>query len=187
MITASIITVLVAMTVNPTTVPVFEVVNDLPAPIEAVETTPEAPAEDAEPPSEVKYVEEWYWEPQWQVYGVTADYDVSYDAYWTESVVSYDTGDGISAIEFQWLGVVSDESHTYTWYSERVLPGGGLDDLNANGRHSDGGFVKDGDGYIAVASCDYEKGTVIDTPFGQAKVYDTGYLAPGQVDVYTSF
>ena len=99
----------------------------------------------------------------------------------------YDTSDGISAAEFQWLGVVEDGDHFYTWYSERVLPGGGLTDLNENGRHSEGGFVKDGDGYIAVASCDYEKGTVIDTPFGQAKVYDTGYLQPGQIDVYTSF
>lgn len=184
MITASIITVLVAMTVNPTTVPVFEVVNDLPAPIEAVV---EAPAEDAEPPTEAEYVEEWYWEPYYQDYGVAEDYSASYDYYEPQSAVSYDTGDGISAAEFQWLGVVSDERHIYTWYSERVLPGGGLADLNANGRHSEGGFVKDGDGYIAVASCDYEKGTVIDTPFGQAKVYDTGYLAPGQVDVYTSF
>lgn len=99
----------------------------------------------------------------------------------------YNTSDGISAAEFQWMGVVEDENHFYTWYSERVLPGGGLTELNENGRHSEGGFVKDGDGYIAVASCDYEKGTVLETPFGQAKVYDTGYLQPGQIDVYTSF
>ena len=95
--------------------------------------------------------------------------------------------DGISAAEFQWMGVVEDGEHFYTWYSERVLPGGGLTELNENGRHTEGGFVKDGDGYIAVASCDYEKGTVLETPFGAAKVYDTGYLQPGQVDVYTSF
>lgn len=180
MITASIITILVALTVNPTTVPVFEVVNDLPAPQEEIV---EVPADDVEQQQEDEYVEEWYWEPQWQEPAVVTDYDDPEP----KGVVSYDTGDGITAQEFQWLGVVSDDQHTYTWYSENVLPGGGLADLNANGRHSDGGFVKDGDGYIAVASCDYEKGTVIDTPFGQAKVYDTGYLAPGQVDVYTSF
>ena len=85
------------------------------------------------------------------------------------------------------MGVVEDGEHFYTWYSERVLPGGGLTELNENGRHTEGGFVKDGDGYIAVASCDYEKGTVLETPFGAAKVYDTGYLQPGQIDVYTSF
>lgn len=180
MITASIITVLIAMTVNPTTVPVFEVVNDLPAPVEIT-------VEEPESVTEAEYEPEWDWEPQGQVYDVTEDYSASYDYYEPQNVVSYDTGDGITAQEFQWLGVVSDEQHTYTWYSENVLPGGGLADLNANGRHSEDGFVKDGDGYIAVASCDYEKGTVIETPFGAAKVYDTGYLAPGQIDVYTSF
>lgn len=175
----SLFTMLLVVAVDRQPVEFLEV-NDLPAPVEIVEEEPESVAE-------VEYEPEWYWEPQYQETGVTGDYSGSYDAYWTESVVSYDTGDGISAAEFQWLGVVSDEQHAYTWYSERVLPGGGLDDLNANGRHSDGGFVKDGDGYIAVASCDYEKGTIIDTPFGAAKVYDTGYLAPGQIDVYTSF
>ena len=182
MITMSIITVLVALTVQPTTVPVFEVVNDLPAPVEEVV---EIPASDGEPRQEDEYVEEWYWEPQWQEPVVTTYYDEPNDFFGQQSVVSQD--DGITAQEFQWLGVVSDGDRMYTWYSENVLPGGGLADLNENGRHSDGGFVKDGDGYIAVASCDYEKGTVIDTPFGQAKVYDTGYPAPGQVDVYTSF
>lgn len=123
--------------------------------------------------------ETWEWYPQYQDYGVTAYYTPSNDA--------FDAEDGITAAEFQWRGVVDDGTHFYTWYSERVLPGGGLTELNENGRHSDGGFVKDGDGYIAVASCDYPKGTVIDTPFGAAKVYDTGYLAEGQVDVYVSF
>lgn len=103
-------------------------------------------------------------------------------AYWQ----AVDTSDGISASEFQWLGVVEEDGVRYTWYSQNVLPGGGLDELNANGRHVEGGYVVDGDGYIAVASSDYEKGTVIDTPFGEAKVYDTG-CASGTIDVYTNF
>lgn len=90
--------------------------------------------------------------------------------------------------EFQWQGVVyDDEGHLYTYYSERVLPGSGLTELNENGRHSEDGFVKDGDGYIAVASRSHEKGEVVDTPFGKGKVYDTGYLQDGQIDVYVSF
>ena len=101
-------------------------------------------------------------------------------------VPSYDLSDGISASEFQFLGVVEDEGVRYTWYSQNVLPGGGLDELNANGRHVEGGYVVDGDGYIAVASSDHEKGAVIDTPFGTAKVYDTG-CASGTIDVYTNF
>lgn len=99
----------------------------------------------------------------------------------------YDTSDGISASEFQWMGVIETEDHVYTYYSERVLPGGGLSELNDNGRHSEDGFVKDGDGYIAVASSDLPKGSIVDTPFGEGKVYDTGSLAPGQVDIYVSF
>ena len=99
----------------------------------------------------------------------------------------YDTSDGISAAEFQWMGVIETEDHFYTYYSERVLPGGGLTELNSNGRHSEDGFVKDGDGYIAVASADLPMGSVVETPFGEGKVYDTGSLAPGQVDIYVSF
>lgn len=120
----------------------------------------------------VEEVYEEYWEPYY--------YEPVY--YWQ----TIDTSDGISAAEFQWLGVVEDGGVRYTWYSQNVLPGGGLDELNANGRHVEGGYVVDGDGYIAVASSDYEKGTVLETPFGAAKVYDTG-CASGTVDVYTSF
>ena len=84
------------------------------------------------------------------------------------------------------MGVVEEGDVTYTWYSQNVLPGGGLDELNANGRHVEGGFVVDGDGYIAVASSDYEKGAIVDTPFGEAKVYDCGPES-GVIDVYTNF
>lgn len=91
------------------------------------------------------------------------------------------------ASDFKSQGVVYEDGTTYTWYSENVLPGGGLDELNANGRTVDGnGFVVDGDGYIAVASSDLEMGTVIETPWGEAKVYDTG-CASGVIDVYTSW
>ncbi|MBO7702010.1 MAG: hypothetical protein J6S36_03765 [Eggerthellaceae bacterium] len=118
------------------------------------------------------HVEEvWYYETYYEP-----------DTYWQ----SVDTTDGISADEFQWLGVVEEDGTRYTWYSQNVLPGGGLDELNNNGRHVEGGYVVDGDGYIAVASSDYEIGTVVDTPFGEAKVYDTG-CASGTIDVYTNF
>ena len=81
------------------------------------------------------------------------------------------------------MGVVYDGGFRYTWYSERVLPGGGL---NIQGRWSDGNFVRDGDGYICVASEDFAKGTVLETPWGMAKVYDRG-CAHGTIDVYTSW
>ena len=106
--------------------------------------------------------------------------------YYEEYVPPYDADDGIDAYEFQYLGVIEEDGVTYTYYSENVLPGGGLTELNENGRHSEDGFVKDGDGYIAVASSDYEMGTIVDTPFGEGKVYDTG-CAEGVVDIYVSF
>lgn len=132
-----------------------------------------------EPPVEEE--EEWY-EEGW--YGYYEEPVYYYEDYYYEP--PYDTSDGISAEEFKFMGVVEDGGTRYTWYSQNVLPGGGLDELNANGRHVEGGYVVDGDGYIAVASSDHEKGEVIDTPFGEAKVYDTG-CASGTVDVYTSF
>lgn len=89
--------------------------------------------------------------------------------------------------EFKRMGVIETDDATYTWYSQRVLPGGGLTELNENGRTVDeDGFVRDGDGYIAVASSDYEVGTVVDTPFGEGKVYDGG-CDSGVIDVYTDW
>ena len=71
-----------------------------------------------------------------------------------------------------------------TWYSQRVLPGGGLD---IPGRHvNEEGFVCDGDGYICLASSTYSKGTVVETSRGIGKVYDSG-CAPGTIDIYTDW
>ena len=90
------------------------------------------------------------------------------------------------ADELRTQGVIFDGGYRYTWYSQRVLPGGGL---AIDGRHvSDEGYVVDADGRIVVASSDLPKGTEIDVPFGSGKavVLDTG-CAPGTVDVYTDF
>ena len=86
-------------------------------------------------------------------------------------------------------GVAYLDGREFNWYSQNVLPGYGLDELNANGRHVDEstGFVVDGDGYIAVASPwgQDEIGTVVDTPFGQGKVYDSN--EGDAYDLYTDF
>lgn len=86
-------------------------------------------------------------------------------------------------------GVAYIGGQEFNWYSQNVMPGGGLDELNANGRHVDEstGFVVDGDGYIAVASPwgQDKVGTVIETPFGQGKVYDTN--KGDAYDLYTDF
>ena len=94
----------------------------------------------------------------------------------------------VSASDFQYQGVIEDNGRVYTWYSERVLPGEGLTELNSNGRTvNDSGYVVDGEGYIAVAS-PYGVdaiGTIIETPFGLAKVYDV--CENDSYDLYTSW
>lgn len=83
------------------------------------------------------------------------------------------------------MGVIYWNGWKWTWYSQRVLPGGGL---QIPGRHVDeNGYVCDENGYICLAASSLSKGTVVDTPFGKmGKVYDTG-CAYGVLDVYTDF
>lgn len=71
-----------------------------------------------------------------------------------------------------------------TWYSQQVLPGGGL---NIPGRYVDeGGLVRDADGYICVACSDLAYGSVVQTSLGAGKVYDSG-CASGVIDIYTNW
>ena len=84
---------------------------------------------------------------------------------------------------FRKHGVIYGNGYTFTWYSEKVLPGGGL---NIPGRWSDGNYVRDEDGYIVMAHKTLPMGTVIDSPFGEGKIYDR-CPTPGVVDVYVSW
>lgn len=90
-----------------------------------------------------------------------------------------------SASYFRNMGVIDWNSWRWTWYSENVLPGGGL---NIPGRHvDDNGFIRDGDGYICLASSTLSSGCVVSTPFGgEGKIYDSGCDA-GTLDVYVSW
>lgn len=94
--------------------------------------------------------------------------------------------DHYSSEQLRTQGVINDGDLSYTWYSQRVLPGGGLD---IEGRHvSDEGYVVDAQNRIVVASSDLPYGTQLSVPFGSgaAVVLDTG-CAPGVLDVYTDF
>ena len=114
-------------------------------------------------------------------------YDYAYDYGYDYAYDYSDYADTPTDMDLRTQGVIYDGGTAYTWYSQNVLPGGGLDELNANGRHVDeGGYVVDGDGRMAVASSDYEVGTVLDTPWGEAVVYDTG-CPSGVVDVYVDW
>lgn len=80
-------------------------------------------------------------------------------------------------------GVWYDENYRYTWYSSNVLHHYRTDEWTAG---SDD-IYRDADGYIVVASSDYAQGTIIEnTPFGAAKVYDSG-CASGTLDVYVNY
>lgn len=102
-----------------------------------------------------------------------------------DTIVRFSEADYYTASEFKYLGVLWYNGWRWTWYSERVLPGGGL---TIPGRHLDEqGYVCDENDYICLASMNLEKGTVIDTPLGkQGKVYD--YCETnGTVDVYVGW
>lgn len=102
-----------------------------------------------------------------------------YDASASEDLVTLNSVE-YSPEDLYNLGVIYDSGYKYTWYSEQVLPGGGLD---IPGRWSDGNFVRDIHGNLCVASSDFTKGTVLNTPWGIAVVYDTG-CASGTIDIY---
>lgn len=89
--------------------------------------------------------------------------------------------------EFRYHGTFRWNGSKWTWYSEKVLPGGGL---NIPGRHLDEeSFVCDEDDYICLAAdTEYlSKGTIVDTPFGRpGKIYDCG-CAYGTIDVYVGW
>lgn len=93
--------------------------------------------------------------------------------------VSYGGNYDGSYYDFLRAGIVYHNGNKFSYYSQSVLPGGGL---NIPGRHTDGGFVRDGDGYICVAN-DAPIGSVISTPWGDAKVYDRG-TSGNHYDVY---
>ena len=100
-------------------------------------------------------------------------YDNSYDE-------SYSSGG--SGVLTAAGGVNYYNGNMETWYSEKVLPGGGLD---IPGRHvAEDGTVRDADGYIVVASDNYGYGSTVETSLGTGKVYDTGVGHDGW-DIYT--
>ena len=92
-----------------------------------------------------------------------------------------------SPYEFMNAGVVYWGGYTWTYYSELILSGEGL---NIPGRYTTSdGYVCDGDGYVVLAA-DLNmlpRYSIVDTPFGYTgKVYDTG-CAYGVLDVYVGW
>lgn len=90
-----------------------------------------------------------------------------------------------SAGYFMSAGVIYWDGWRWTWYSQQVLPGGGL---NIPGRHVDeNGYVCDENEYICLASSSLGWGTIVNTPFGkQGRVYDSG-CDSDVLDVYVNW
>ena len=110
------------------------------------------------------------------------NYDVNYNTY-----DNYNSDVIYSSSEFQNTGVIDWGGYEWTYYSELILPGEGLD---IPGRHTtEDGYVCDEDGYVVLAA-DLDMLTrysIVDTPFGRTgKVYDTG-CSYGTLDVYVGW
>lgn len=101
-----------------------------------------------------------------------------------EVSINYSSGD-YSPSDLEFSGRLYWGGWSWTWYSERILPGEGL---SIPGRYTDeNGFVCDESGYICLASGSLSKGTIVETPFGRSgKVYDCG-CAADTLDVYVNW
>ena len=91
---------------------------------------------------------------------------------------SYSSNSG----SFKSQGVIYQNGIRYTYYSSNVLYHYRTPEWNAD---SDG-IYRDSAGYIVVASSDHSQGSIVSTPFGAGKVYDSG-CALGTIDIYTNF
>ena len=102
----------------------------------------------------------------------------SYSSWSGESY--YSNGNGLTKSG----GVYYYNGRKETWYSQKVLPGGGL---NIPGRYvAEDGTIRDSDGYICVAASDLPYGSIVETSLGTGKVYDTG-CAAGITDIYVNW
>lgn len=104
------------------------------------------------------------------------------ESYYTEPTYNYSDGNVLNP----YIGVVYYNGHKETYYSQRVLPGGGL---NIPGRHvAEDGTIRDENGYVCVAADPsfLPYGSVVETSLGTGKVYDSG-CAYGTVDIYTDW
>lgn len=160
------------------------------------EATEEVAAEEASGADEAATEEatDWSAEELYEYYGALT-YEEIAEIY---GLVPYDesgyynanlNGAWYGSGEFEYTGgyLYKDGSGMeFTWYPERVLPGGGL---NIPGRHvGDEGYICDENENICLASGYLPEGTVVSVPFGGGTgvVYDSG-CAVNDLDVYVSW
>lgn len=146
------------------------ILDSISEPMPEPEPVPEPTTEPAPEPEEV--VEELI-DQLPTAYGYILLYDKSYNVETDVKLNSY-------------IGVVYFNGHKETYYSQNVLPGGGL---RIPGRHvAEDGTVRDEEGYICVAA-DWNYlpyGATVLTSLGPARVYDTG-CDYGVIDIYVNW
>ena len=158
----------------PKLTPVITMPEPLPESISEPVPEPEpAPEPIPEPAPEPEEVVEELIDQLPTAYGYILLYDKSYNVETDVKLNSY-------------IGVVYFNGHKETYYSQNVLPGGGL---RIPGRHvAEDGTVRDEEGYICVAA-DWNYlpyGATVLTSLGPARVYDTG-CDYGVVDIYVNW
>ena len=156
----------------PKLTPVITIPEPLPESISEPVPEPE-PELISEPEPEPEEVTEELIDQLPTAYGYILLYDKSYNVETDVKLNSY-------------IGVVYFNGHKETYYSQKVLPGGGL---RIPGRHvAEDGTVRDEEGYICVAA-DWNYlpyGATVLTSLGPARVYDTG-CDYGVIDIYVNW
>ena len=97
--------------------------------------------------------------------------------YTTSNSSNYSGGD------FQSQGVINQNGYRYTYYSSNVLRHYRTDEWTAG----DDGIYRDSSGYVVVASDAHSQGSIVSTPFGEGRVYDTGVGRNDTIDIYTNY
>lgn len=91
-------------------------------------------------------------------------------------------GSSGSVGNFKSQGVIYQNGTRYTYYSSNVLYHYRTPEWTAGSDN----IYRDKDGYVVVASSDHAQGSVVSTPFGAGKVYDSG-CASKTIDIYTNY
>lgn len=163
----------------------FEPPEEEPAPEpvpEIVEDEEHAFAE--EPPIAYESEPEPVWEPVWEEYEPEFENEPETPQEEPEmpQTASEQVEERMNPESFRDAGVTVQGGTRFTWYSS-LEPGGEVD---AECEAGEDGIFRDSDGYVVVASCDYGRGEVVETPLGDGKVYDYCPTS-GTVDVYTEW
>lgn len=136
--------------------------------------------------TEDSYTDTEYYSTDGVYYGTTDDGD---EVYRNDSGLfdAYSADGYMTTEEFRNYGIVNHNGECFTYYSELVLPGEGLE---IPGRYTDyEGYVCDGEGCVVLATPNeytHPRGSTIELPTGRmGKFYD--FCPEGSIDVYVGW